>query len=88
MHMSDIATEPDGVKWRAEAMRALLTMPEEFTGEDIRRATKAKPHHPNCWGAFVLQLINQGHIEATGKYAPMRDRRSHGRSTMIYRRTA
>lgn len=68
----------------------ILTLPAEFTAEDIRIAVvpiEGAPANPHAWGALTKALLKAGVIEETGKLTPMRDARSHGRRTMVYRRT-
>ena len=78
-----------GEDWRDAAERVFESMTDdELTGEDIRLACEAagvKPHHNNAWGAFILSLVRDGRLEATGRYRPMRAAGSHGRETKVYR---
>lgn len=66
--------------------------PARVAGHDGRRPRLACcdkgvfAHHPNAWGAFINSALRSGLIEPTGKYRAMRDRRSHGRETRVYRR--
>lgn len=74
--------------WRSAALKAMLSMRGDFTGEDVRLACAAAghhAHHPNAWGAFINRAIKDGTIEPTGRWKPMQDRRSHARKTQIYR---
>lgn len=61
---------------------------QEFTGENIRywlTPLIGKPHSPNAWGALIMRARRSGLIEPTGRYAPMKSEKSHGRETKIYR---
>lgn len=58
-----------------------------LTGEDIRAAFAElgiEPNHPNAWGALVNSLIKKKILIPTSQYKPMKDPRSHARSTRVY----
>lgn len=80
--------EANSEDWGERAFSILLDLKRRIpegtaTGEDIRYVIAGEignPPHHNAWGA----LINQGRLLKTGKYAQMRDIRSHARSTPVY----
>jgi hypothetical protein len=58
------------------------------TGEDLRLRLVpviGAPHTPKAWGALVHHAIRARWLERTGERRPMRTRRSHARSTDVYR---
>jgi hypothetical protein len=60
---------------------------EFLTGEDIRATLTElgiEPNHPNAWGALVNSLIKKKVLIPTSQYKPMKDPRSHARSTRVY----
>jgi hypothetical protein len=60
---------------------------ELLTGEDIRATLTElglEPNHPNAWGSLINTLIKKKVLIPTSQYRPMRDPRSHARSTRIY----
>ena len=61
----------------------------EMTGEDIRRACENRgilAHHHNAWGGTILGLIRNGYLTKTGRWAQMKDTKSHARSTQVLKR--
>lgn len=59
----------------------------EVTGEDIRLACEAQgviSGKPNAWGGLTIRLVRCGLLVPTGRYVPMKDKSSHGRSTQVY----
>ena len=61
----------------------------EVTGEDIRRACEDRgilAHHHNAWGGTILGLIKNGYLTRTGRWAQMKDTKSHARSTQVLKR--
>jgi hypothetical protein len=82
--------ENAGEDWRGAALQLIVTKfrHREATGEDLRLACEADgivPHHPNAWGAFVMNLCRQGFLEKTGRYQQMKSKKSHARETKVYR---
>jgi hypothetical protein len=78
--------------WMPRARLAVQALPAgwEGTGEDIRLhllRLLEPPHHHNAWGALVNHCVKAGWLEWTGSIRNMRTRRSHARSTKVYRRT-
>ena len=63
----------------------------EGTGEDIRRVyyrtNTLKPNHSNAWGGVINAAVRNGYLQKTGKRRPMRDTKSHARSTDRYVRS-
>lgn len=77
--------------WSDRAFRAFstITLPEEFTAENIRWAVTAAvgaPHHSNAWGAFIMRLSRAKHIVKTGRWVNGTDPRSHAAALPVYRR--
>ena len=57
------------------------------TGEDVRATLTElglKPNHPNAWGALINGLVKKKVLLPTDVYRPMKDPRSHARSTRVY----
>lgn len=81
-------SENAGEDFMVNAFVATLDLPDgEYTGEDIRFAitkTGVVPHHPNAWGAVIMNLVRHGILKDTGKYTKMRSRISHARRTPVY----
>lgn len=82
-----------GGNWSRAARLKVRSFPTgwEGTGEDIRlrllNAGFPPPHHHNAWGSLVGTLEKHGWLRWTGEIRSMRTRRSHARSTKVYRRT-
>lgn len=74
----------------ADARYAVSRLPSGlYTGEAIRLEIEARgicPHHHNAWGALISKCVKDGMLKPTGRYLPMRTRKSHARKTPEYRR--
>ena len=58
-----------------------------WTGEEVRLALEAgdiRPHHHNAWGALISKCVKDGLLKPTGRYLPMRTKKSHARKTPEY----
>jgi hypothetical protein len=79
--------------WSRAARLKVRSLPAgwEGTGEDIRvwlaNTGFPEPHHHNAWGATINTCVKHDWLEWTGRIVSMRTRRSHARSTKVYRRT-
>lgn len=65
----------------------ILMTPCECTGEDLRlMLTRAGiiPHHPNAWGALIMNAVRLGLLKNTGRQVKMRVKTSHARKTSVY----
>jgi len=84
--------EENDQEWMLSAMMAGRSLPRgwEGTGEDIRVALTMgglpKPHHHNCWGAFINSMVREGWLEWTSAMRNMRTVKSHARATKVYRK--
>ena len=60
------------------------------TGEDLRHLLLHKglsvPSHPNAWGALIRQCRNENLIHTTGRWRRPRDKASHARPILEYRK--
>jgi hypothetical protein len=71
-------------------VRSRADLPPLFLSEDLRLLVSARgcvPQSAHAWGALTRWLIATGVIEATGRWLPMRDVRSHARKSPEYRWT-
>lgn len=63
----------------------------DYTGERVRAAMLEQgimPHHSNAWGALVKAAIRQRLLHPTGRFVPMRSKKSHAHTTQVYRKEA
>jgi hypothetical protein len=88
----DRVMEGEG-RWKALVVtRVLASLPPDWEGigEDIRLMSAQRdippPHHHNCWGGFLYGCVRSGWLTKTGKHRHMKVRRSHARSSPVYRR--
>lgn len=77
---------------RDQARKAAMSVRrgKKLTGEDLRLRCESQnvfANTPNQWGGVVQSLINEGVLTKTEEFVPMRDPRSHGRSTRVYVRS-
>jgi hypothetical protein len=78
--------------WMRDALRMMRGLPagELGTAEDIGRRLRwaglPNPTDPGAWGALIMQAIQKGLIVNTGKRRKMKARKSHARSTAVYRK--
>lgn len=78
--------------WMQRARISVRALPSgwEGTGEDIRlqlvNGGLEPPHHHNAWGALINWCVKAEVLEWTGRIRNMRTRRSHARSTKVYRK--
>jgi hypothetical protein len=85
---------PKTREWFRQAIVQMEVIPvgQEGTAEDFRlRLTELgvePPAHSNNWGSLCLKAIRLGLLVKTGEMRPMKEKKSHGRSTPVYRRTA
>lgn len=75
--------------WMDSALAMLVdVLHGEFTGEDIKNRLLLKglpePHHNNAWGALTMTAVRRKYIVRTGKWTPMRAKKSHARMTPVY----
>lgn len=59
----------------------------DYTGERVRAALLEQgiiPHHSNAWGALIKAAIRRGLLHPTGRFVPMRSKKSHAHTTQVY----
>ena len=84
------AVSDSNTGWLKLALDAMRGVPDgtELTGEKLRLTLLenglAAPPHVNAWGALTGTLARRGMLVPTGKWEPMREKRSHGRLTRTY----
>ena len=76
--------------WRDRALLAMNLIPGFIgTWEDIRvrllMKGLARPHHHNAWGEVSKEALKRKLMIPTGEMRPMRLKKSHARSTKVYR---
>lgn len=78
--------------WMDDAFNVLLGCVEvgwEGTGEEIREMLTGRglrdPHHHNCWGAFIMDMLRRKYLTKTGVYVNMHTVKSHARATPVLR---
>ena len=84
------AVSESNTGWLKLALDAMRGVPDgtELTGEKLRLTLLenglAEPRHSGAWGALTGTLARRGMLVPTGKWEPMREKRSHGRLTRTY----
>jgi len=79
-------------KWMDYAVPAMYRLEEGRTGigEDFRNwlteAGVPAPRSPNAWGSLFMTMTKRGVLVKTGEYRPMKDPKSNGRSSAVYRK--
>jgi len=75
-------------QWKQYVEQVIAALPTGtlVTGEDIRLKCELQPHHHNAWGAIISLHVRKGILQPTGMYTKMRSRKSHARTTQIYRK--
>lgn len=73
----------------AAAEMAKLEPGQTGIGEDYRRILLERgvppPKHPNAFGAFIATMARRGVLVPTGEYRAMREAKSNGRKSAVYR---